>query len=45
MIFVFFPQTKRLFIHLIDAFHVMNVPTKLFDKASAAINKAFMSQP
>ena len=38
-ILIFF-QTKKLFIHLIDDFHVINVPTKPTDKANAAIHMA-----
>ena len=36
----FFFQTKKLVIHLIDDFHVMNVPTKPTDKTNAAIHMA-----
>ena len=32
-------QTKKLVIHLIDDFHVMNVLTKPTDKANAAIHQ------
>ena len=36
----FFFQTKKLIIHLIDDFHVINVPTTPNDKASSAIHMA-----
>ena len=38
-ILIFFP-TKKLAIHLIDDFHVMNMPTKPTVKANAAIPMA-----
>ena len=40
-ILIFF-KTKKLVIHLIDDFHVMNMPTKPTDKANVAIQ---VSQP
>ena len=36
---IFF-QTKKLVIHLIDDFHVLDVPTKPTDKTNAAIHMA-----
>ena len=38
-ILIFF-STKKLAIHLIDDFHVMNMPTEPTDKANAAIPMA-----
>ena len=38
-ILIFF-QTKKLVIHLIDDFYVMNMSTKLTDKVNAAIHMA-----
>ena len=38
-ILIFF-KTKKLVIHLIDDFHVMNMPTKPTDKANVAIHMA-----
>ena len=37
---IFFFRPKKLVIHLIDDFHVMNVPTKPTDKANVAIHMA-----
>ena len=36
----FFFKTKKLVIHLIDDFHVMNMPIKPTDKANVAIHMA-----
>ena len=36
----FFFKTKKLVIHLIDDFHVMNMPTKPTDKVNVAIHMA-----
>ena len=36
---IFF-KTKKLVIHLIDDFHVMNIPTKPTDKVNVAIHMA-----
>ena len=33
-------QSKTLVIHLIDDFHVMNIPTRSNDKANVAIHMA-----
>ena len=38
-ILIFF-KTKKLVIHLIDDFHVMNMPTKPTDKVNVAIHMA-----
>ena len=38
-ILIFF-KTKKLVIHLIDDFHVMNMPTKPTGKANVAIHMA-----
>ena len=38
-ILIFF-KTKTLVIHLIEDFHVMNMPTKPTDKANVAIHMA-----
>ena len=35
-----FSKTKKLVIHLIDDFHVMNMPTKPIYKANVAIHMA-----
>ena len=35
-----FSKTKKLVIHLIDDFHVMNMPTKPTDKTNVAIHVA-----
>ena len=40
MVINFFFRPKKLVIHLIDDFHVMNVPTKPTDKTNAAIHMA-----
>ena len=39
-ILIFFFKTKKLVIHLIDDFHVMNMPTKPTDKVNVAIHMA-----
>ena len=39
-ILIFFFKTKKLFIHLIDDFHVMNMSTKPTDKVNVAIHMA-----
>ena len=36
----FFFKTKKLVIHLIDDFHVMNMPTKPTDKVNVEIHMA-----
>ena len=36
----FFFKTKKIVIHLIDDFHVMNMPTKPTDKVNVAIHMA-----
>ena len=38
-ILIFF-KTKKLVIHLIDDFHVMNMPTKPIDKVNVTIHMA-----
>ena len=41
VVVVFFPDwPKKLVMHLIDYFHITNVPTKPTDKASSAIHMA-----
>ena len=40
LLLLFFFQTKKLVMHLIDDFHITNVPTKPTDKASSAIHMA-----
>ena len=40
VVVVFFFQTKKLVMHLIDYFHITNVPTKPTDKASSVIHMA-----
>ena len=37
-ILIFFLKTKKIVIHLIDDFHLMNIPTKPTDKANVAIH-------
>ena len=40
LLLFFFFQTKKLIMHLIDYFHITNVPTEPTDKASSVIHMA-----